>query len=725
MGLDRGIENYLPHKNSTVIDCDRTKLVAPTHTLHDATLQPQRAIGTHILQAVPVWSGRDKLVTKLQQQFFVTVETVSASVVRPKVLVLTGQGGIGKTSLAAKLLEAVGVDLASASVAPTCFYDRIICLKAEDSSSFDEVAEFLMEALEVLPLQPLKSDGQKISRIGQGLQRCQNLILIDELEAWLHPPLDSNAGRTKIPSLGKLLHFLAYNNHQSQTIITSREIPADLANSHHENSEPDPTLVWIETLGGVSINAGIDILHQRQLEDCEEHLHWVAKRVDGHVFLLTQLASIAKGKPGYLWNHPELVTQRAKPILKEQLARQSDAALALLKRMSILRVGIDTRGLTFLRLYTDVWLSDESASEPSSPVFTEAALKATQAILNRLVDCCLVEYRYDERQAELFYDLHRVIKEFLQSEYHEELPNLLKNVYSFYRASKDIGYPKKLNDLRPALEAYFFAYQTSDIREAYNLLKGKLHDHLKRLGHWTSLYSMCEQVLPFAEENEKSSCLMLLGDICIEFGDLDQAEQHFQNALPIVQAQENENEIELCNLQLQLISNIREEDILDEMIFDSKIEYKILYPTSSFPDFLADYRQKSAASTANMHRKNLEYKSERYRAFVAEHGESELADATFLPQIGETAVKLGASELNAGNFEVAREVLQQALQIVDEWGMIKYIALANYHLARLERSLQNTDLAETYFSTAYDIFLNLGATRELMRIQRVWQQMDD
>jgi tetratricopeptide (TPR) repeat protein len=664
-------------------------------------------------------------VTKLQQQFFVTVETVSASVGRPKVLVLTGQGGIGKTGLAAKLLEAIGVDLSSASVAPTCFYDRIICLKAEDSSSFDEVAEFLMEALDVLPLQPLKSDGGKISRIGQGLQCCRNLILIDELEAWLHPPLDSNAGRTKIPSLGKLLHFLAYNNHQSQTIITSREIPADLANSHHENSEPDPTLVWIETLGGVSINAGIDILHQRQLEDCEDDLHWVATRVDGHVFLLTQLASIAKGKPGYLRNHPELVTQRAEPILKEQLARQSDAALALLKRMSILRVGIDSQGLTFLRLYADILPSDESASEPSFLVFDEADLKATQAILSCLVDCCLVECRYDERQAELFYDLHRVIKEFLQSEYYEELPNLLKNVYSFYRASKDIGYPKKLNDLRTALEAYFFAYQIGDVREAYNLLKWKLNNHLKRLGHWTLLKSMCEQILPFAEENEKSSCLILLGDICIEFGNFDQAEQCFENSLPIAQDQGNANEIELCNLHLQLISNIREEDVLDEMSFNSKIEFKILYPNSSFPEFLADYHQKSAALTANRHRKFSELILEKYHAFVAEHGKSEQADVTFLPQIGETYVKLGEAELNAGNFEVAREVLQQALQIVDEWGMMKYIALANYHLARLERSLQNNDLAATYFSTACDIFLNLGAVRELVRIQRAWQQMND
>ena len=661
----------------------------------------------------------------MQQQFFITAETASVSVARPKVLVLSGQGGIGKTSLAAKLLEAIGADLPSASLTLTCPYDKIICLKAEDGSSFDEVAEFLMESLEVLPLQPLKSEGQKISRIVQGLQQCQNLLLIDELEAWLYPPLDSKAGRTKASALGKLLHLLAYSNHQSQMIITSREVPADLANSRYENSEPDSRLVWIESLGGVDVEAGIDILHQRQLQDSEDDLRWITERVDGHVFLLTQLASVAGGKPGYLRSHPELVTQRAEPILREQLDRQSETALALLKRMSILRVGIDIQGLTFLRLYTDAWLSDESSSEYSSSDFTEADVEDTQIILNRLVDCCLVQYRYDEKLAELFYDLHRVIKEFLQNEYQEELPELLKNVYSFYRASKNVGFPKQLKDLRSALEAYFFAYQIGDYREAYDLLRWKLSEPLKRLGHWTLLKIRCEQVLPFAEESEKSSCLILLGEICIEFGDLDQAGQHFQNAFSIAQSRNNESDVELCSLQLQLIDNWLQENILDEMSFNSITELKRLYPNSSFPGFLADHNLQSAASNAAMHRKILESQLEGYRASITEHGKSELTDATFLPKIGETSVKLGEAELKAGSFEVARETLQSALQIVNQCGMMKHIALTNYHLAQLERLLQNTDAAQIYFITACDILHNLGAVRELERVQRVWQRMDD
>lgn len=692
------------------------------HILDHRTSPVKQAIGTHILQAVPVWSGRDELVAQLQRQFFVSAETTS--IVRPKVLVLTGQGGIGKSSLAAKLLEAIGVDLPSAAVAATCPYDKIICLKAQDSNSFDEIAELLMEALDVLPLQPLRSEGQKISRIMQGLQQRRNLLLIDELETWLHPALMAEAGLTTTPALGRVLNSLVYSNHQSQTIITSREIPTALANPRYPNSEPDPALVQIEVIGGVSADAGVDILRRRQLQDSEEDLRWVTERVGGHVFLLTQLAAVAKERPGYLRHHPELVTQRAEPILQEQLARQSEPALALLKRMSILRTGIDIQGLTFLRLYSDTWLSDDSPTASSFPELTEADIQATQAILDRLVDCCLVESHYDEQRAELFYDLHRVIKEFLQTEYQEELPNLLKNVYSFYRASKNVGFPNNLGELLPALEAYFFARQVGDYREAYDLLRRKLNESLKRLGHWTLLKRICEQVLPFAEESEQSACLLMLGEICVEFGDLDQGEEHFQQALSIAQAQNNESDIELCTLQLQLINNMRQQDIWDEMSFNSKSQYERLYPDSSFPEFLAECNRQYAAITANTNREMLNLRVQQYWAFVAEHGESDLA-ANFLPQIGETAVKLGEAVLNAGNPEVAREVLQEALKLVDRCGMMKHVASVNYHLARLERSLHNLDQANAYFTTACDILQNLGAKRELNRIQRSWQRMDD
>jgi tetratricopeptide (TPR) repeat protein len=288
--------------------------------------------------------------------------------------------------------------------------------------------------------------------------------------------------------------------------------------------------------------------------------------------------------------------------------------------------------------------------------------------------------------------------------------------------------------LHPLIREFFqtksFAYQIGNYSEAFEGL-WKLRDQIKRGGHWLLLKVLCEKLLPFLDEESKTSCLILLGDIEVEFGNLEQAQQHFQDAFFLAQAQANETDSELCSLQLQLIDNIRQGDILDETSFSLNAEYKRLYPNPSeltgfsFPEFLADYNRQSAVLSANTQRTLLNSQMDLYRAFVTEHGESELANNTFLPMIGETSVKLGEAEIKAGNLEIAREVLQKALRIVDSCHMTKQIALVNYHLAKVEQLLHNTDLALDYYASACDIFQSLGAARELKRIQQEWQRMMD
>lgn len=288
--------------------------------------------------------------------------------------------------------------------------------------------------------------------------------------------------------------------------------------------------------------------------------------------------------------------------------------------------------------------------------------------------------------------------------------------------------------LHPLIRDFFqtksFAYQIFDYSKAFERI-WKLREPLKRGGHWMFLKAICEKLLPFIEEEKKASCLILLGEIGIELGDLEQAEQNFQNAIPIAQARGDEINVELSNLQLDLINNLRKQEILNEMSFRSKAEYKRLYPNSSaltrfnFLEFLADCNRQSAALSANTQRKMLESQWKIYCKFITEHGKSELANATFLPMIGETLVKLGEAEINAGNLEIAREVLQEALEIVSNRGMVKYLALTNYHLARLERFLHNMTLAQNYYVRACNILQSLGAARDLKRIEQEWQHIID
>jgi hypothetical protein len=207
------------------------------------------------------------------------------------------------------------------------------------------------------------------------------------------------------------------------------------------------------------------------LRDSEEDLQWIAERVKGHVFVLEMLGNNYADEPGKLRKHPELVTDEVEVILTEQLARQSEAACDLLRRMCVLRVPIDIPGLTFLRLYTDDDYRFEMAAILEEPAeLTEEEIRETEAILERLVDSSLVQSRYSEEKCEVFYDLHRVIVEFLQVKYQAAMPKLLESVYKFYCTGKNVENPKTLEDLRPVLEAQHFAFMLGNYSEASNLL---------------------------------------------------------------------------------------------------------------------------------------------------------------------------------------------------------------------------------------------------------------
>ncbi|MGF2036569.1 MAG: tetratricopeptide repeat protein, partial [Nostoc sp. CmiVER01] len=515
-------------------------------------------IGTKIvlnqaIPEVPVWKGRDELVEELQTKLLEAENPL-------KVLALIGQGGIGKTSLAVKLLEALGVNcgrspqtsLEKGANVEECSYECVMYFKAQEGTSFDDVAEFLLiDSLSIQTAETLKTADEKIGKIIEGLAQTRTLVVLDNLESILQPANHPQAGRAISPDWGKLLNALVYQQHQSQTLLTSREVPADLADIRYEGAEPDSELVYIERISGVATVAGVEILRQRQLKDREADLRWVSERVEGHVFLLTQLAAIGKSKPGYLRKHSELVTKKAEPILREQLARQSEAARDLLSRMCVLRVGIDIRGLTFLRLYTDKREQDdrfEMAAELERPAeLTEEEINETQAILERLVDSSLVQSRYDEQQCEVFYDLHRVIVEFLQGKYKDELPNLLKSIYKFYCSGKNVESPKTLEDLRPVLEAQYFAFQLGNYSEASYLAIGTLGEYLRWWGHWSLLKDLCEQVLSQMDEEKRGICLQWIGVIHRDLGNWDEAARCFQNALAIAQKQESKSNIAYCN----------------------------------------------------------------------------------------------------------------------------------------------------------------------------------
>ncbi|MEQ8958565.1 MAG: NB-ARC domain-containing protein [Coleofasciculus sp. C2-GNP5-27] len=367
--------------------------------------------------AIPVWQGRNEVLGRLTAQ-------LRQQNHRLNVLVLVGQGGIGKTSLAVKLLETIGVNLSSRTLASTSPYELVMYFKVQAETRFNHIAEFILrDGFGIETVGELPHSDEKINQIIEGLAQQHCLLVLDNLETILYPANHAHARQAISPDCNNFLNALADQHHNSQIILTSREIPATLADLRYQTVEPDSELVHIETLPGVTTEAGVEILRQRHLNDTQTDLRWVVKRVEGHVFLLTQLAAIGKGKPGYLRQHPELVIKKAEPILREQLARQSTAAIDLLYRMSLLQVEMDIQGLTFLRLSEEHDLDLQAVTPMAEPIaFSDEEICKTEEVIEQLVKSSLVQSRYDEENREVFYSLHQVIVEFLQANYPEECP---------------------------------------------------------------------------------------------------------------------------------------------------------------------------------------------------------------------------------------------------------------------------------------------------------------
>lgn len=695
-----------------------------------ADAPPDKAIRVAFSQlpdSIPVWKGRDELVENLTAKL---VQMLPDGTSPPKVLAIIGQGGMGKTSLAVKLAEALGVNWQKSvsqkgESLPGGDYECEMYFEAKEGTSFDDVAGFLLsEGLGIQAVEVLKTADEKIAKIMAGLQQTRCLLVLDNLESILHPAVEAGnpdclaaaqVHRAISPDWGKLLNALVYQRHQSQTILTSREVPADLAHTRYPGLAPDSELVHIEVLQGVDLAAGVEILRQRRLTDKLADLQWISQRVEGHVFLLTQLAAIGKGKPGYLRKHPELVTKNAEPMLREQLARQSEAARDLLRRMCVLRVPIDVRGLTFLRLYTDDFEKDprfELAAIFEKPAeFTEAEISETESILQRLVGASLVQSRYDEEKCEDFYDLHRVIEEFLQGEYRDEMPKLLKSVYKFYCTGKNVNNPQSLEDLQAVLEAQHFALRLGNYREAYYLIPYK---YLIMWGYWNLSKELYEQILPYVKDERRSYCLIILGGIHRNFGNWDLAQKYLQDALAIAEKENNKMSIATS---LGMFGDIeRNRGNWDEA---EKLYRQSLALRTEFCDregmatswaLLGDIEQNRGNwdETEKLYRQSLE--------MMTELGDCE-GMATSIASLGE-------NEFARGNLDTAEQLLTEALGKMEKLGMTWDIAKVNYDLARLERKRGHTEVAQQHYDTAHQIFQQLGAAKDLERIDREWHKSD-
>jgi tetratricopeptide (TPR) repeat protein len=467
---------------------------------------PRQLFGAAQIRQIPAWVGRDKLLVQLYTH----------CVNGRKVILLSGESGIGKTSLAVKLMEACGVDFSADSLPPTCSYDNALyCTVNADGFDF-LVAQFLT-AFGMAASRFGATPAQIIEMILTKLSQQRWLIVIDNLELLLDP----ESGKAKSPEVGELLNRLAYSVHKSQTIITSQKLPTDLLDGG--GKKLDRNFIHAEAIRGISNADSVQLLHHLGLTDSQKDTEWTADRVGGNIVILQLLADYGRDHPGKLRQEPHLVIKDAVPIVQAQYAIQTPDAQELLRRMSVLRQSLNLEALTTLSLFQ----ADGEQAE-----YTPAAQQATATLLAGLVDAGLVEYVRDRGTGEHICGLHGTISLTLQTMCSSaDLAQLWAYAARLYGSFHRPPVFRSLEDWRWVLEEWHFFWLLGKYEVISQMAIDSLLPQLGRWGYSSLQRDWCERILPHSTGTNYRYCLETLGCICREAGRWDEAEKYFKISL--------------------------------------------------------------------------------------------------------------------------------------------------------------------------------------------------
>jgi WD40 repeat protein/DNA-binding SARP family transcriptional activator len=253
------------------------------------------------------------------------IATLAQWVVRDRcrLVAVLGMGGIGKTTLTAKLIETL---LAS----PTGPIEQVVWRSLRHAPTLDD----LLEELVVFISHQQDTRGTR-KRLLHWFQQQRCLLVLDNMETILHEGERAGYFRTGYEDYGDLLQLVAESRHQSCMVLTSREKPAMVGalegdnfpvRSHHLVGSPEAALGLSEAKGLIGSRE-----EKRQLANRYGNSPLALKIV------ATSIQSLFDGEISGFLAEDTLVFNGLQRLLDQQFRRLSDLERTVMYWLAINR----------------------------------------------------------------------------------------------------------------------------------------------------------------------------------------------------------------------------------------------------------------------------------------------------------------------------------------------------------------------------------------------------
>lgn len=229
-----------------------------------------------------------------------------------RLVAILGMGGIGKTSLAATLVDQMHEH-----------YDYVFWRSLHNAPPFKRM---LQECIQFVSHQqrtvlPEEVDSQ-ISLLIEYFRSCRCLLVLDNIESILQEGSQTGHYRGGYEGYGRLFQRIGESKHQSCLLVTSREKPPEVA-----LQEGEVVATRSLHLGGLKPAAGWEILRDKGLQGTEHDWEMLISHYGGNPLALKLVAQVIcevfGGTITAFLKDGELFFRDVRDILEQQMKRLS------------------------------------------------------------------------------------------------------------------------------------------------------------------------------------------------------------------------------------------------------------------------------------------------------------------------------------------------------------------------------------------------------------------